>query len=159
MRHASADAPAPAPRPFPWRAIDVTTGLLLLLGVAWLAIGTVVSATLIRCRRTYWDDPILDRRSDAAPALPTSVDPTSGRDQRTENLAHQLHLHRRRGGDACPSSTQTLSHLIVLRARRGAPLEIEYDPRAPERSRMRGERGSVTGIPGLIPFAIAIAAA
>ena len=62
MLLATAPAPLPAPRPFPVRALDSTTGALLLVGAIWALIGAIAGTALLSTAGAPWNDMILDRR-------------------------------------------------------------------------------------------------
>jgi len=155
MLLATAPAPLPAPRPFPVPALDSTTGALLLVGAIWALIGAIAGTALLSTAGAPWNDMILDRRGVVAQGQALSA------------IARNTRVNRRRvfeltysftdaGGVARTTSTVTTNRHLVAEARTNAPLAIDYDPRQPERTRIHGERASLVGVPGLLPFGIAM---
>ena len=66
-------APPLSPRPFRFRALDATTGFLLLFGGIWAFVDAAVVIGLSLAGGPYWNDLILDRRGVAAAGALTFV--------------------------------------------------------------------------------------
>jgi hypothetical protein len=143
-------APGPAPRRFPLRALDTAAGFLILFGGIWALVGSIVSVAFTVTGGPLWNDLILDRRGVTAQALPTSVEPTGIRlDHRRVFRVH--YTFRDAAGATRLSSAGSINARVIAEARQQLPMTIEYDPRQPERSRVRGERASPLGLLVLIP--------
>jgi len=144
--------PPPAPRQFPWRALEAVPAFLMLFGAIWGLVGTIVTIAFTVTGGPFWDDLILDRRGVGAQAIPTSVEPTGIRiNHRRVFRIHYTFADT--SGATRAGAAGTTSGGVISQARHQTPLAIEYDPRMPERSRLRGERASVIGLFVLIPLA------
>jgi hypothetical protein len=156
MLLATAPAPPPAPRPFRLRAFDSTTAVLLLVGAIWAAVGAIAGSALLSTAGAPWNDMILDRRGIVARGQALAATPKSTRvnGRRVFQLDYSF---TDASGAARSASTATTDRQLVTEARLQAPLAIDYDPRQPARSRVHGQRASLIGIAGLLPFGIASA--
>ncbi len=154
MLLATVPAPPPAPRSFRLRVLDATTAAFMLVGAIWALVGAIAGSALLSTAGAPWTDMILDRRGVVANAHATDARAKSTRvnRQRVFEIAYSF---TDSGGIARTTSTATTNRRLVAQARQGAPLTIDYDPQRPARSRIHGERASLVGIPGLLPFAIA----
>lgn len=150
----TADAPPLAPRPFRLRAIDAVSVFLLLFGGIWAVVDVVVVIGLSVAAGPFWNDPILDRRGVAVVATLDSV-------QRTQTRVNGRYVNRvactfvDAAGKTQATSVFTTS-FAVLGARPATPVMIQYDPQAPARARMQGERASMLGAFIFIPFGMAL---
>ncbi len=156
LRTANAGAPPPAPRPFRFRALDAATVALLLVGTIWTIVGAIIGTALTLAAGPFWDDLILNRRSAPAEAMPTAVERKSTR-VNGHPVFRVAYTFVDADGVPRSSSTVTTNRLIVVRARGNLPLQIQYDPRSPARTRISGERASAVGLGGLLPFGIGLA--
>jgi Protein of unknown function (DUF3592) len=128
---------------------------LLLFGGIWGLIGTILAIVLSLVGGPFWNDLILDRRGVAAEARLTSVEPTSM--QVNGGLVYRIGytFADATGNPRAGSAGTTRPDAIVVGGRQ-APLAIEYDPQAPARSRLRGERASAIGLLVLLPLGFAV---
>jgi Protein of unknown function (DUF3592) len=148
--------PPPAPRAFRLGALDAGTAFLLLFGGIWGLVGTILAIVLSVAGGPFWNDLILDRRGVAAEARLTSVEPTSM--HVSGGSVYRIgYTFADATGNTRAGSTGTTHPETIVGAGRQAPLAIEYDPEAPARSRLRGERASVIGLFGLLPLGFAVA--
>jgi len=154
MLLATAPAPPTAPRPFPVRALDPTTAVLLLVGAIWAFIGAIAGTALLSTAGAPWNDVILDRRGVAASAQALSATARNTRVNR-RRVFQLTYSFTDAAGIVRTSSSVTTNRHLVAEARTNAPLAIDYDPRQPARTRVHGERASLVGLPGLLPFGIA----
>jgi hypothetical protein len=144
--------PPPAPRRFPWRALEGAPAFLMLFGGIWGLVGTLVTIVFTVTGGPFWNDLILDRRGVSTQAVPTSVEPTGIRiNHRRVFRVHYTFADA--AGVARTGAAGTTSGGVISQARQQTPLAIEYDPRTPERSRLRGESASAIGLLVLIPLA------
>jgi len=113
-------------------------------------IGCIMSVAFSLTGGPYWNDLILDRSGVTTEAVPTAVEPTGIRvNNRRVFRVHYTFADT--AGTTRAGSAGTTSGGVVSQARHHTPLEIEYDPRSPERSRLRGESASAIGPFVLIP--------
>jgi hypothetical protein len=128
---------------------------LLLFGGIWGLIGTILAIVLSLAGGPFWNDLILDRRGVAAEGRLTSVEPTSM--QVSGGSIYRIgYTFTDAAGNPRAGSTGTTHPETIVGAGRQALLAIEYDPQAPARSRLRGERASVIGLFGLLPLGFAV---
>jgi hypothetical protein len=155
MLLATAPAPPPSPRPFPVRALDSTTAVLMLVGAICEINGAIAGTALLSTAGAPWTDMILDRRGVVASgqALSATARRTRVNGRRVFQLSYSF---TDAGGSVRTTSTVTTNRHLVAEARANAPLAIDYDPHQPERTRVHGERASLVGLPGLLPFGIAM---
>jgi hypothetical protein len=153
MLLATAPAPPPAPRPFPVRAIEATTAVFLLVGAIWALVGAIAGTALMSTAGAPWTDMILDRRGVVANGQALSATPRNTRVNGRSVFA-LTYSFTDAGGGARTGSTVTTNRHLVGEAHLNAPLAIDYDPRDGQRTRVHGERASLVGIPGLLPFGI-----
>ncbi len=150
----TAEAPPLAPRPFRVRAIDAVSVFLLLFGGIWAVVDVVVVIGLSVAAGPFWNDPILDRRGVAVVATIDTV-------QRTQTRVNGRYVNRvactfvDADGKTQATSVFTTS-FAVIGARPGTPVMIEYDPQAPTRARMQGERASMLGALIFIPLGMGL---
>ena len=150
----TAEAPPLAPRPFRVRAIDAVSVFLLLFGGIWAVVDVVVVIGLSVAAGPFWNDPILDRRGVAVVATIDTV-------QRTQTRVNGRYVNRvactfvDADGKTQGTSVFTTS-FAVIGARPGTPVMIEYDPQAPTRARMQGERASMLGALIFIPLGMGL---
>jgi hypothetical protein len=154
MLLATAPAPPPAPRPFPVRALDSTTGAYLLVGAIWALVGVSAGTALLSAAGAPWNDMILDRRGVVASGQALSATPRSTR-VNGRYVFQLTYSFTDAGGVARAGSTVTTDRRLADDAWANRPLAIDYDPLQPARTRVHGERASLVGISGLLPFAIA----
>ncbi len=148
-------SPPPAPRAFRLGALDAGSVFLLLFGGIWGLIGTILAIALSATGGPFWNDLFLDRRGVAAEARLTSVEPTSM--HVSGGTIYRIgYTFADATGNPRAGSAGTTHPETIVGAGRQAPLAIEYDPEAPARSRLRGERASVIGLFGLLPFGFAV---
>lgn len=154
MLLATAPAPPPAPRPFPLRAIEATTAMFLLVGATWALIGVIAGTALLSTAGAPWTDMILDRRGVVANGQATAARPKSTRvnGRRVFEIDYSF---TDASGVAHAGSTVTTNRHLVVETKVNTALAIDYDPRQPDRTRVHGERASLVGIPGLLPYGIA----
>ena len=153
MLLATAPAPPPAPRRFPVRALDSTTAVLMLVGAIWAFIGAIAGTALLSTAGAPWNDTILDRRGVTATARAATAWPKSTRVNRRRVFEVAYSFPDASGiGRTC--TTLTTNRHLVAEARSNLPLAIDYDPLQPCRTRVHGERASLVGFPGLLPFGI-----
>jgi len=154
MLLATVPAPPPAPRRFRLRALDPSTAVFMLVGAIWAVVGAIAGSALLSTAGAPWTDMILDRRGLVArgQALAATARSTRVNGRRVFQLDYSF---TDATGAARSSSMATTSRQLVAEARLHAPFAIDYDPRRPARSRIHGERASLVGIAGLLPFGIA----
>jgi hypothetical protein len=147
-------APATAPRRFRLRSLDAGVMFKLLFGGIWLLVGGGITIAFTAGGGPVWDDVILDQRGVAADATPTAVEPThsSVNDRAVFRIVYTF---TDRDGVARTSSTGTTDGRLLAGARRHERMSIEYDPQAPQRSRVSGESASFFGWFILLPLAFA----
>ncbi len=129
---------------------------MLLFGGIWGLIGTTLAIVLSVAGGPFWNDLILDRRGVAASARLTSVEPTSMRISGGFVYRIDYTFADATGSPRVGSARTTMPPEAIVGAGRQAPLAIEYDPKAPERSRPRGERASAFGLMVLLPLGFAV---
>lgn len=154
MLLATAPAPPPAPRSFPMRAIEAATAMFLMVGAIWALVGAIAGTALLSTAGAPWTDMILDRRGVVANGQALSATPRNTRvnHRRVFTLTYSF---TDASGITRTVSTVTTNRHLVAEAQKNAPLVIDYDPRDARRTRVHGERASLVGIPGLLPFGIA----
>jgi hypothetical protein len=148
------EMPPPAPRPFRFRAVGAAALFLLLFGGIWMTVGGAISVVFTVVGGPFWDDLLLDRRGVTAKAAAGLIEPTSARINRRR--VHRVHYtFTDAGGVERAGSGITTDPDRVARLWGPFDLPIDYDPRAPERSRLTGESASLFGLFVLFPFAFA----
>lgn len=131
---------------------------MLLFGGIWGLTGTILAIVLSVMGGPFWNDLILDRRGVAAEGRLTSVEPTSMHVS-GGSIYRIGYTFADATGNPRAGSTGTTHPATFVGAGRQTPLAIEYDPEAPARSRLRGERASVLGPFGLLPLGFAVVGA
>jgi hypothetical protein len=150
--------PPPAPRPFRLRAVDAAAWFLLLFGGIWLTVGGMISIVFTIVGGPCWDDILLDRRGVTTMGAAGLIEPTSARINGQQ--VHRVHYtFTDAGGAAHAGSGQTTDPDRIARLWGPFDLPIDYDPRAPDRSRLSGESSSLFGLFVLFPFAFAVVGA
>jgi len=148
------DVPPPAPRPFPLRAVDVAAKFLLLFGGIWMFVGTLISVIFTVAGGPFWYDLLLDRRAVKTSATLGMMEPTqswvNGRQ------VHRVHYTFVDGSGVERHGTgQTTDPAAFYNPH----LSIDYDPQAPQLSRLTGTSASFFGLFVLFPLAFAVAGA
>jgi len=148
------DMPPPAPRPFRFRAVGGAVRFVLLFGGILMTVGTIIAVVFTAVGGPFWDDLLLDRRGVTTRGAAGLIEPTSGRINRRP--VHRVHYtFADAGGVEHAGSSQTTDPDRIARLWGPFDLPIDYDPRAPERSRLSGESSSLFGMLVLIPLAFA----
>jgi hypothetical protein len=151
----STPMPPPAPRPFPLRAASMLSKFLLLFGGIWLGVGVLLAGIFTATGGPVWDDWILDARGVEATAEAQAVEPTHSRIN--GRYVQEIHFHFvDRAGVAHEQSGGTIDRELVDRATKHEPLAVIYDPQAPARVRLRGERASFFGPFVFLPLGFAV---
>ena len=148
------ETPPPAPRPFRFRAIGAMPRFLLLLDDVLTIVGGMMSTICIV--GGAWDDILLDRCGVTTKGAVALIEPTWVRSN-----GRQMHRVRYTftdaGGVEHAGSGQTTDPDRIARLWGPFDLSIDYDPRAPQRSRLSGESPSRGTLAVLISHAIAAA--
>ena len=149
------DMPPPAPRRFQLRAVDATARFLLLFGAIWMFVGGLLSVIFTITIGPFWDDILLDRRGVTVQAATGTIEPTSLRVN-----SRRVHLIHYTFTDATGVARAGSGRTTDPAAFNGVPgIEIDYDPRSPDRTRVHGETASPMGGLILLPFAFFVAGA
>lgn len=144
--------PSSSPRPFRFVVVDTVTRSQLLLGGFFALFGLLVSVILTVEGGPFWNDLVLDRRGVDAQGTPTSIEPT-GHAVNGRRFYRVAYTFMDRTGAWRVGSGDTMDPGTIARAKRNEPLAINYDPRAPGLSRLKGESASSVGVfPVLITF-------
>jgi len=143
------DMPPPAPRRFRLRAVDATARFQLLFGAIWMFVNSFISVIFTVTGGPFWDDVLLDRRGVTARAATGTTEPTSSW------VNHgRVHLVHYTFTDATGVQRAGSGRTTDPAAFYGMPgIEIDYDPRSPDRSRVHGGSASLMGGFILVPFA------
>ena len=102
-----------------------------------------------------WNDMILDRRGVVGERAGAVGHAPEHARERPARLRSSTYSFTDAGGVVRTASTVTTNRHLVGEAHLNAPLAIDYDPPDRQRTRVHGERASLVGIPGLLPFGIA----
>jgi hypothetical protein len=147
------DMPPPAPRRFQLRAVDATARFQLLFGAIWMFVGGFIGVIFTITGGPFWDDVLLDQRGVTVRAATGTIEPTSS------SLNHRrVHLVRYTFTDATGVQRAGSGRTTDPAAFYGVPgVEIDYDPRSPDRSRVHGESASLMGGFILLPVAFFVA--
>jgi hypothetical protein len=144
------DRPPPAPRPFRLRAVDAVAWFLLLFGGIWMTVGGILTIVFTVVGGPFWNDIVLDRHGVRASATMGTIEETGSRVNRRR--VHSVHyVFTDRDG----VEHHGVGHTTEPWRFYAPNLQIEYDPRRPELSRISGERASVFGLYGLLPMGFA----
>jgi hypothetical protein len=158
MLSTDAPMPPPAPRPFRWGAVGAGPMFLLMFGGIWLFVGTLITTAFTAAGGPVWNDVILDRRGVQTQATPLGVEMTGS--HVNGRYVQRIRFRFTDGSGAEQTgSAGTTDWPTIARAQSGAPLAIEYDPRAPALARLTGGRASFFGWFVLLPLAFALVGA
>jgi len=147
-------APGSPPRRFRLRSLGAGVMFLLTFGGIWLFVGTVITVVFTLAGGPVWNDVVLDRRGLAADATPTAIEPTSSH-VNGRAVVRIVYTFTDRDGVARTGRTGTTNAQLLVRAEQRERLPVEYDPYAPQLSRLAGERASFFGWFILFPLAFA----
>lgn len=121
----------------------------------WFGIALLTAGVFTVVGGPIWDDWILDRRGKPATGTPYAVEGTSSR-VNGKSLMRVRIRYRDGTGETRESSFTTTDGAELARARRRQPVQIEYDPEAPSRSRVQGHRASYFGAWVFLPAGVAL---
>lgn len=152
------DAPGTPPRPFRLRAAGAGATFLLMFGGIWMLVGTVITIAFTIGGGPVWNDLVLDRRGLAADATPTALEPTGSRIN-GRAVVRIVYTFTDKDGVARSGSSGTTNDVLLASASQRERLPIEYDPQAPQLSRVVGERASFFGWFILMPLGFAVVGA